>query len=131
MAGAMRDYRARGSVRLGPGQTLRLSPDQVRVRADQLAPVGEGRRPKVFTTLAPIELKAGEVFGLPEAPDALPRALADLVVPLAEAAVGGAASGTGSGPTAGTDPAGSGDPTGGGAGGGDPAGGADPTAGAG
>lgn len=70
-----------GVVRLGPGQTLVLSGDQIRSRLHALDvpkgfdPRAKNARSMKVVTKGPVEFKIGEVIGL----DALPRHLAGTV----------------------------------------------------
>jgi hypothetical protein len=72
-------YQATAPVTLGAGAVLGLSPAQAASRRSALQTVADG----VFAAVAPLQFKAGEVFGY-EGP--LPKALADSLEPVAKVA---------------------------------------------
>ena len=71
-------YQTTAPVTLGAGAVLGLSAAQAASRRPALQVVADG----VFLAVAPVQLKAGEIFGY-EGP--LPKALADSLEPVAKA----------------------------------------------
>lgn len=74
-----RQYKALTCVRFGPGDVLGLSAAQVARRAGKLQPTDGG----LYSVLAAVEFKAGEVIGLV---GDLPKRLLPALAPVAPAA---------------------------------------------
>lgn len=72
-------YQATSSVTLGAGAVVGLSAAQAESRRPALQAVTDG----VFAAVAPLQFKAGEIFGY-EGP--LPKSLADSLEPVGKAA---------------------------------------------